>query len=103
MGRRGKKKARGAGLGLGLGFPERTAGYRESNIVLNTDSVESLGDMTVIRLTGLQISTVKTKTFRSAQRFGCRVYPNLISVMRFLFRLFLHRKTSLKELILILG
>ena len=61
-----KEKARGAGLELGLGFPERTTSYRESNIVFDADLIKCLSNMTVIRLTGLQILAVETKTFRSS-------------------------------------
>lgn len=89
-----KEKARRAGYGLGLGFPERATSNSKCDIILNTDLIESLGDMTVIWLAGLQISSVKTKTFRPAQGFSRWIYPDIFAVMRFLFRLFFHRTTS---------
>ena len=97
-----KKKACKAGCELGLWFPDWAASNSQSDIVLNTDLVESLCDVAVIWLTGLQISAIKTKTFRPPQRFGRWVYPDIMSIVRFLFRLFLHQKTLLKSKELIL-
>ncbi len=58
-GMRAKKNAsKAGGGGLGIRFPDGTASNREGDIFLNTNLVKCLGNMTILWLTGFQITTV---------------------------------------------